>query len=673
MPPLTDLLLYCSLLAAWAANIFFLLRFLLNWHRWETARAESWAALGGTAAFCLAVSSLLPARGGYDNNHDFLYLGQQFFTSRPSVMLMFKEAAPLFTDGLSDLLSGSSLSAVLWKNRLLPLLSLAVFFSGLRRLGAGVPASAAASAFLFLNFLTPLNASAFSTTSANMFIWLTSLLAIADAWAAPGPGPAGVSWIMSGLVLVAASRLEFLPANLLLLAAMAAAKARGRDRRFFSAGAMAAAAAWAVPAVIWGLRALRSGPAGQVGGTPEPLRNFFYQLGTVNFGVITGLTPGFGHWGRAVDSSIHAGPAALCSAFLLLCAAGASAGALAEPRAARRWAAALLLLSVWSAYFSFIFLPMDLYPLHFMRHQLYFLVPFACLFALAAEGFARLAGPRRPAAVWGACLSFCLLYAVANARAALSFNRELRTNDIELSFLMEAQAAWPADAYAVFPARTRLNSRHGLLLKYFPAPPDCPDGQPRRLLKYVSPEPLVIRDRRASPLTQPPLEPGPPGSAWRNIKFAHRFYTAYSGSVRETEDPLPVTAGFYEMSGEGRDLAYLSALSGLCAMERGDLAAAEAAFRAATAAEPACLNCRYFLGVALGARGRRGQALREFEKVVKGTPGGLTPGLLELAGAAAAGDLQLAALAARSLYEEDQDLFLRRPLHLGLAAAAAVP
>ena len=205
-----EYLLQYSVIFSWAISLFFLCKFALDWRREEPSRGNALLALAAIALPAVLAAFLLPPRGGYDNNHDYLCLGTTFFTSRPLVFPLFKEYSPLFTDGLADLLSGFSLRAVLWKNRLLPVLSLFIFFTGLRRLGAGLAASAGAAALLFFNFLSPLNASSFSTTSANMLIWLLSLLALFDAHASARLGARSLLWILATTILVI-SALRILP------------------------------------------------------------------------------------------------------------------------------------------------------------------------------------------------------------------------------------------------------------------------------------------------------------------------------------------------------------------------------------------------------------------------------------------------------------------------------
>jgi len=114
-----DFTLYYSVVLAWALNIFFFSRFAAAWYRREPSKTRALLALAAVAVPAAAMAFFLPPRAGYDNNHDFLCLGSDFFTTRPRMLLYFKEVSPLFTDAVSDLLSNYSLAGVLWKNRAL--------------------------------------------------------------------------------------------------------------------------------------------------------------------------------------------------------------------------------------------------------------------------------------------------------------------------------------------------------------------------------------------------------------------------------------------------------------------------------------------------------------------------------------------------------------------------
>ncbi|MEI7528517.1 MAG: hypothetical protein WCK76_06200 [Elusimicrobiota bacterium] len=542
-----DGFLYYSVLACWAADLYFLAGFAYRWHKNEPFRLRSWLALAAVAVPAVAIVCFLPARGGYDNNHDFLCLGRRFFSDPPRILLYFKELSPLFTDGVSDVLSGYSLTAILWKNRLLPVLSIFVFFTGLRRLGAGITVSAAAAALLFLNFLSPLNASSFSTTSSNVFIWLVSLLALADACASPAAGPGAMAWIASSMVLVISARFEFLPVNLLLFAALAALKPAEQREKFFRPASLALLACGIYVLGLWASRALGPDPARQLQMPLAPLKHLIYQLGARNLTVIAGAAPLYpGPYDPGAPSAAGLS-AALSCLFLLAAGAGIYAGRRAGAWKGKQLPAALLVSAAWILYFSCIYAPLDFYPLHFIRHQLFFFVPFVCLAALALHGLERavLRRERLKRIFYPLCWAAVGLYAALNAAAALRLNGELRTNDRELAFLAEAQRAWPPGCRVARPPFDRQDTRQPLLEKYFPVV----DASPRErgcLLEYVSPEPFIFAGRKP-----PPAAPAP-AAAWRSVSFAHAFYTAFAGSGGEVTRPVPLTAGFYRVKEEGR-------------------------------------------------------------------------------------------------------------------------
>jgi len=450
-------LLHYSVILAWGLNIFFLAGFARQWHAREPDKPRAWLALAAVAVPAVAITFFLPARSGYDNNHGFMCLATEFFTTTPGALLSFKEVSPLFTDGITDLVSGNSIAAILWKNRLLPALSVFVFFTGLRRLGAGITLSAAGSAFFLLNFLSLLAASSFSTTSANIFIWLVSLLALFDAYAAKAAGARSLAWIMSSLVLVISARFEFLPVNLLLLTALLLVNRIAHKTRTFKTLPVIVLAAGVCFIALWGAHILKHYNPGQVGSGLFPLISFIYQLGTLNLAIIA-------HGGQTIAEhyatsrnlrvlGLAATPAALIG-FLIFTLPGVGIFIRAALKKTAKGAlAAPAILTLWIIYFSTIFVPLSQYSLHFIRHQLYFFLPFAYLFILALAGFesavARLPG-RRATLFYALCWAGIAAYAALNARAALAFNGELRTDDRELAFLMEAQRAWPRTS-AAFP------------------------------------------------------------------------------------------------------------------------------------------------------------------------------------------------------------------------------
>ena len=673
-----EYLLHYSVIFSWALSLFFLGKSALAWWRGEPSRRGALLALAAIAVPAAITAFLLPPRGGYDNNHDYLSLGTTFFTTRPLVFPLFKEYSPLFTDGLADLLSGFSLRAVLWKNRLLPVLSLFVFFTGLRRLGAGLAASAGAAALLFLNFLSPLNASSFSTTSANMFIWLLSLLALFDAHASPRLGAGNLLWILATTVLVISARFEFLPVNLLIFAAVLISKPAGERKALAKPASLLLLIAGAGLLALWGARALSANPERMLRDLSSPVQHLLSQLGTRNLAIPFGAgLPAAENPGPQTAEAVGGAAAALCLLFLLFSVAGALLGGFADREKAKRYGAFLAVLLLWLGYFSAIFSSADHYPLHFMRHQLYFFLPCACLFALGLEGFES-AAKRLPAAwtgAFGALLCLCLAaYAALNARAAFGLNAELRTNDRELAFLMEAQSGWEPGCLAIYTPAGRDDARAALLAKYFPVMDACAGGPGQCLLKYVSPEPVIF-DRPAPPLAQKPLLAGTEGEAWRSASFKHSFYTilqspggAGAPYRLEKAGPLPLTLGFFRPDHAGRDKAFLASAAGACAFSAGNHAEAGRRFAEAAREDPSCLNCGYFLALSEAALGRRREAAAGLERTEKAA-GGLPPAqrslILDLSG----GKVREAEAAALELESRDPYFFFGKKLSAGIRLA----
>ena len=558
---------------------------------------------------------------------------------------------------------------MLWKNRLLPLLSMFVFFGGLRRLGASLAVSAGGTALLFFNFLSPLNASSFSTTSSNMLIWLLALLALFDAHAAKSLGARSLAWILSSSLLVAAARFEFLPASLFILAAVLYAKPAGERKALLRPANLLLIAAGACLLALWSARALAPGPARQLNSSFRPAANFAAQLGTHNLAILAGQRPREDSGALQRDEP-EAAPAAAALAwlFLLVSAAGILLGALGGGGRSPGLAVPLFL---WIFYFSAIYGPPDFYPLHFMRHHLYFLVPLAYLFTLGLAGFESAAARLGRSGAFAVLLAvLAAAYAGLNAKTALAFNGELRTNDRELALLLEAQRRWEPGCLAVHPKLRHDGTRADLIAKYFPVLSNCAAATAACALKYVSPEPYIFPGAVHDPLARRALEPGE-GAPWRTASFNHAFYTILgrqpgNTGMRETDAPVPLTIGFFRMGREGRDRAFLDSAAGACAFSAGDHAEANRRFRSAAAADPSCLNCKYFLAATEAALGRPEPAEELLKKIDAAAAGALTPAHRELVRALAARDLDRAAALAGELWSRDPDFFLRENFAAGI-------
>jgi len=179
----------------------------------------------------------------------------------------------------------------------------------------------------------------------------------------------------------------------------------------------------------------------------------------------------------------------------------------------------------------------------------------------------------------------------------------------------------------------------------------------------------------ASPLDQSPLLAGP--QPWRKLDFLHGYYTALTrpappnstgNYIRETIAPVPLTIGFYKLEDGGRDRAYLESLAGADAFGAGDYAAADRRFRAAAAADPACLRCKYILAISRAGLGDRAGALRELSAIEKVSPGAVPAEYRELIEELAAGRTETAADLAFRVGNRNPELFFRKNFQGGIRA-----
>ena len=597
-------ILYSSLVLSWAVVLWFLCAHIRRWLKNETASAAAWVIPVVLIAMVALPAIFLSPRAGYDNEHDIMMLSTGFFPRPLPVIMMFKEISPLFTDWVSDIVSGYSINAILWKNRLLQGMSVFVFFLGIRRLGAGLAAAFAAAAFLGLNFLTLLNANTFTSTPANMFIWLVSLLALAEMSAAREIGSGLLAWVMCSIVLVTGARYEFVPVNIFILCVILAGRERAGLREWRRPLNLGILCLFAVLLAAWAflLSRISISPVDQVGGNLSPLTNFLYQLGDSNFGIFSGS-------GRTLAVMFVAVSSVL----------GLAGGSL--KRRLPEVLTAFVILAAWTVYFSAIYMPLDQYPLHFMRHQLYFFTPFAYLFALGFAGLEEVwAEIRLPKALLLVlCGVLLALYGALNLRAALRLKPELRTNDRELQFLASARAAWPQDSeLLIFGSDDPMS---GLLRKYFPVFDACGNGPPKKKFKYraVREQVFYYRSETCQACTRAQYASFAPdmGIPLKESVFSHRFYTCWENV--EARDWREVRIGFYPAV-SNKDAAWTLAEKASCLLRSGRAEEAGVLFEKAVNLFPECGNCRYGLASALLLCGREKEAGEELDKAVRFLP-----------------------------------------------------
>lgn len=579
-------LFWLAITGAAAVNLWFLASGLAAWARAGRALPKAALAAVFAAAFLAGhfAFSGVSNRGGYDNEHDFQYLGASYADPRGlNRTFSGKEASPLLLDAAGDALSGRSLAAVPLKNQALMFLAALLLFACLRELGVGRSGAFLGFALFYFNFLAGLNARTFSTTPANVFYLCLALYAAAR-FEASRRDPAGLAWSLCALFLVWTGRYELAPLPGALLA-VSLLRPGGALRSLLAAGprrsaALALLGACAGACGAWFLVMVGSGEYNGPSGWElfKPAAHFSYQLWEKNIAVFSPL-PLWACWLGA----------AACAAAVLFAARAARDGR------APYVAGAVLACCV---YVAVIFLPQDLYPLHFMRHQLYFLLPFCLLAALAWDAAWR---GRAPAVRLAVLLLLCGGYLRANSAAAAALEPERRTNDEEWAVISSAAAAWPGGCALVY---GQDDHRRGVLAKYFPLlRGDCSVPPPACVFKYVPAHCQVFGgpdENRPRGCSGPWLPDAAAGRALAEASFPHRFYTIFARE--ENRLPVPVRVGFYP-AGSGPDKALLLAGEGLCELKGGTLPGAAAKFRAALAADPACAGCALGLAGALALDG----------------------------------------------------------------------
>ncbi len=567
-------LLYFFVCAAFLVNAGFLAAELL-----AQARDRAWKKNPGPALLLAAAlgcafvfSGSVSPRGGYDNEHDFKYLSAVFFGAEHAPeLLRDKEVSPLLTDALNEALAGRSLGNVLLKNRACMALSAVLLFACLLRLGLGLSAAFLGLALFSFNFLAALNGNTFSTTAPNV-LYLLSAIYAAISFETDRRDLKGLAWALAALFLVWTGRYELAALPALLLASSLLRSGGALRELAARPGAKAAAAALLLLALFlsaaWGLLVLARGSYNgpSLGEALKVLPHLRYQLGDRNLGLLlpgaAGLTPYLA-----------------AAAFALTC----RAAWLSKRRGRPAFCAVLL---AWALYVSAVFKPLDLFPLHFMRHQLYFFIPFVFLAAAVWSAvWEKLAARPAAWAKWTVLAGFCALYLQANVRAARSLETELRTNDREWALLLKASEDWPGNCALIYPVR---DTRYFLLRKYFPLEEGRGGSGASCCLKYLPPVYQVFSDadvlpgwsyRPASPSYAPPG-----GKAFLQASFSHRFYTIFGS---ETRKELPVRLGFYYADGPA-DRAWLLNRDGLGSLEYGVFGEAEKKFRRALALAPDC-------------------------------------------------------------------------------------
>jgi hypothetical protein len=491
-------------------------------------RAARAAAVAVAAAAWLAVNGAVPIRGGHDSGDDFRYLSSPpAAASTWAWSLNGKELAPQLLFLLAEAASSRKLEAILVLQKGLAILTVLVLFGLLRRLGHSVAASLLGAGGLLFSFFLLLTTASFSTVNGNLFFLLNALFALAPLFAEGALPLEGfeVAQAGAGLLLLWTSRYELLPP---LLAGTGLAlwprlkKARWRAAAVGGRGALIAA-----------LAALSL--IGAIGF--ELLQRTTYNGPIVDFRLPFFLPEHLSaHLGDNFWTPLTGLPPRIVTALALALLAGGIKLARDRQDWKGSWAG---FISLWCVYSGIIYLPMDLYPLQFTRHHILVFVPFLLLSALIADEL--LPRMKKPLTV-----SLCALglYAGLNRRHIRRLDLELRTNDLEWEFLLDARRHWPGKC-EVSGAIGRW--RRGVIAKYFPST-DALDGEGCRLI-YRSPSYQVMSGPGIPAMR---LAEAFLGAPVLETRITHRFYTVMHGKNHagpsEIEEPIPVSFGFYRLA-----------------------------------------------------------------------------------------------------------------------------
>ncbi|MBU2529765.1 MAG: hypothetical protein KKD35_01895 [Elusimicrobia bacterium] len=592
-------LFYSLIILSFGINLFFLIKkiYLLfskarvsvvsGGYAHQTTKAEAKKKILAALVFVLVFSSSMlffpsvTVRGGYDNNHDVEYLSRSFFDVKQINMVVgSKEASPLITDGISDVISGFSLNTILVKNRLVIFFSALILFALFIKLKLDYTAAVLGFGFFYFNFLAILNGNTFSTTSSNMFFWLSSFFAIVCFQSEKKNIKSNFIWVLSAIFLVLTSRYELFIISFIGFLIALGIFIRERKLRFTAIRKYRAfgfvMATYLGICFLWitHVRGFASYNGPNLGETFNLLENFKYQLIEHNVALFM------------PQASLLVPVLVLLSFFLILYRGLDDKGKLAKNFIAGPF------IMFWIAYFSIIFVPLDLYPLHFMRHRLYFFVPFIILIAFAWDSFIfflrrlRFLKILKPLMV----LALIIIYVLANIRAVDSLQSERRTNDIELNFLSESQREMADKYIVIYPA---FDSRFFLLKKYFPFYEDCSINKEAEYLKYISVEKFIIERKENIIQNYHPLKPGyvkAKDNAVFKTSFNHKFYTMFSD--REKRAEIPIEIGFYSAD-SSKDMAWILNSNGQCEFKTGNLNKALKYFNDAVKLDSECLVCAY--------------------------------------------------------------------------------
>lgn len=506
----------------WLVNIFFTVRYCKNAFTSQKINKTD-IYIGIIIALAVIIpASFINARGGYDNNHDFLCLSYDFLTENKYNLFNFKEVAPLFTDTITNIISSYSLKAILVKNVILSVVSMSLFYLGLKTVCKNSVISATITVLLFLNFNTALSAKSFATTQSNILIFITSYLSIFNAFTKKTLSRNPITWVITTLILVTATRIEFVPVNLLLIATLIIYKVKAKDFFFLKRWNQYLIGIGIAFMIIFGLQAIKDNPARLLNQNSSLMTNINFHLSGNNLSVIRGYFPKYSvHTFNKIDKLDKINT----SIFLLIAIPGILIFCFKHDDDQKVIFYLTTPIIIWCFYFAYIFFPQSNYPLHFTRHHLYFFIPFCLLQFIALNGYFNIFKNKTTLKIL--CCLFCGVYFALNVRAEIALNKQMRTNDIEWNFLLNSKESNICSNAKIYFNDNDLKSH--VVRRYFK-----PNKNTDKKCYFISSYPFIFNLKTAIPDDITELY---------TIRFHHKFYTTMPN---EKKGSIPLTIGFFE-------------------------------------------------------------------------------------------------------------------------------
>lgn len=510
------ILMQAVLLLAFSFNLFFIIKKVKGINYKKNWILISFFLIGAAAFFYL--SQTTPIRGGYDNDHDFGYLSKDFFNLNDlRVIFQDKEISPLIFDSITNHIFSFSLKYIVWQNLLLMFISGLLLYLSVKIITENEIISLISFLLFCFNFLTLINANTLSTTPANIFYVMSAIYSLFNFYNKP-EYMGNFLWSSFSILLLLTGRYEFFlplfPLYALLSFKYVIIK-KIYGRRGLIAFILFSIAIFLFSILIFKVSPRNYPPVNTLYRFSFIFRNFNYQLGENNLYLIFNFLNG---------KLLY-----LISIILIFMAY--SIVRVKDKKSLKPLIT--LFIFFWLLFFSAIFQPMDLYPLHFARHHLYFFIPFIFFLSISLYYlYLRLTKRYKLFLSFMLGLLFCF-YLIFNIKALRFFDKSFRTNDIEWNLLIESQDKIPQNCSIYYPFE---GARADILNKYF----NSGKIKSECIVKYVSPELFIFKNRQYAGLKKY-LENM--GSPIIKKKFFHKFYTVWDS---EEKDSIHLDIGFYK-------------------------------------------------------------------------------------------------------------------------------